>query len=506
MPPKGVSPRVWYSPVTSTAAPRLLSEFQDRLRQHSRFHRLHHVKIESDLESTIPFPLERTRRERNRGNASLLGMLQRTNTAHELVAIFIWHDDVRHHHVGCVQGQDRKRSARRIRSVHAHALRFEPVGEDIASVGIVLYDEDGQPLETASVARQHAMILSDHGLVDTSCRWRTPDRGIVLRSVPHRREGGSSPGTTIASTGRMNARSFQMVIDGVELHWTEQGTGSPLIVLHGLGDSQHTWAAVAAHLGRRYRVLRLDLPGCGLSARPDATYSLDWQARLAVAWLDRLGLDSYDVLGHSYGGGVALWLLLYRSKSVRKLALVAPGGLGNEVTPLLRLAAVFGGLEAAAELVIGPLTRLLLCLHGRSLPTEQRRLLCRLNARRGTARAFVRTVRDVMNWRGQTRYLLDRVHHVEQLPAVGLFWGEQDWVIPIHHGRALCGALENCSLWPLKGGHFLHWQAPRALAEAVLAFLDRSEPAAHPAALGKRRMSVRHSRLVPGALPRLVST
>jgi pimeloyl-ACP methyl ester carboxylesterase len=291
----------------------------------------------------------------------------------------------------------------------------------------------------------------------------------------------------------MKATSFQMVIDGVELHWTEQGAGSPLIVLHGLADSQHTWAAVSAELGRRYRVLCLDLPGCGLSGRPDATYSLDWQARIAVAWLDRLGLRSYDVLGHSYGGGVALWLLLYRSPAVRKLALVSPGGLGSEVTLLLRLAAVFGGLEAAAEFVIGPVTRLLLYLHGCSLPVEQRRMLCRLNARPGTARAFARTVRDVMNWRGQTRHLLDRVHHIERLPSLGLFWGEQDRVIPIHHGRALCEALENCSLWPLPGGHFLHWQAPRALAHAVLAFLDRREPCAHNSGLDRRGISVRHS-------------
>jgi len=287
----------------------------------------------------------------------------------------------------------------------------------------------------------------------------------------------------------MTATSFEMVINGVNLHWTEQGAGRPLIVLHGLADSQHTWAAVTAVLGRRYRVLCLDLPGCGLSGRPDATYSLDWQARMAVAWLDRLGLESYDVLGHSYGGGVALWLLLYRSRAVRKLALIAPGGLGSEVTPLLRLAAVFGCLEAAAELVIGPVTRLLLYLHGCSLPTAQRRMLCRLNSRPGTARAFARTVRDVMNWRGQTRHVLQRVHHIERLPPIGLFWGEQDRVIPIQHGRALCEALENCTLWSLPGGHFLHWQAPRPLARAILTFLDWREPGVYPSAPGSVRAS-----------------
>jgi hypothetical protein len=68
---------------------------------------------------------------------------------------------------------------------------------------------------------------------------------------------------------------------------------------------------------------------------------------------------------------------------------------------------------------------------------------------------------------------LQRVREVEQLPSIALFWGERDRVIPIRHGEALCALLENCTLWRLPGaGHFLHWQAPRELASAVLAYLD----------------------------------
>jgi hypothetical protein len=79
----------------------------------------------------------------------------------------------------------------------------------------------------------------------------------------------------------------------------------------------------------------------------------------------------------------------------------------------------------------------------------------------------------VINWRGQTRQLLQRVHEVPQLPSIALFWGELDRVIPIRHGEALAASLEHCSLWRLPNtGHFLHWQAPQALAEAILAYLD----------------------------------
>lgn len=277
-----------------------------------------------------------------------------------------------------------------------------------------------------------------------------------------------------------------MLVDGVELHWTEQGAGRPIVVLHGLADSHHSWRAVSTELARRYLVYALDLPGCGFSARPDATYCLDAHARLTAAWLDRMELRSVDVVGHSYGGGMALWLLLYRASCVRRLALVAPGGLGSEVTPLLRLAAVLGRLEGGAELLMGPIMRLLVQVCGRALSAEDRRVICTLNRCPGTARAFVRTLRDVIDWRGQRRHLMQRIHEIAELPSIALFWGEQDRVIPLRHGRDLCAAFENCSFWQLPAaGHFLHWEAPRELAAALLEYLDA--PGLERASLGARR-------------------
>lgn len=286
--------------------------------------------------------------------------------------------------------------------------------------------------------------------------------------VPQRSEADAEGAqrSTSASSHRMN-------VGGVELHWTEQGTGRPLIILHGLADSHQSWRSVSAELGRRFRVCALDLPGCGLSGRPDASYRLDYHARLTAAWLDQMDLCDVDVVGHSYGGGVALWLLLYRASAVRRLALVAPGGLGSEVSLLLRLAAVFGGLEAGAELLMAPIMGLLVRLCGRGLSAEDQRVICQLNRSPGTARAFVRTLRDVIDWRGQRRLLMQRIHEVDELPAIALFWGEQDRVIPVRHGLELCEQLENCLFWQLPGaGHFLQWEAPRELAGALREYLD----------------------------------
>lgn len=265
-------------------------------------------------------------------------------------------------------------------------------------------------------------------------------------------------------------------MDGVPLHWSEQGVGRPLVILHGLADSEHTWAPVAALLATKYRVLCLDLPGCGLSGRPDAPYGIDWQARWVLAWLDALEIEQFDVVGHSYGGGVALWLLLHRAESIGKMALIAPGGLGLEVTVWLRAAAVFGLFEATGQRLIGPITRLLVYRHGGTLPDADRRTLYRYNSSAGTARAFSRMVRDVINWRGQTRRVVQHLHRLAQLPSMALFWGDQDRVIPASHAEALRALFENCSFWLLPGGgHFMHWQAPEALAAALLDYLDGPE-------------------------------
>jgi pimeloyl-ACP methyl ester carboxylesterase len=288
-------------------------------------------------------------------------------------------------------------------------------------------------------------------------------------------------------------QSFRQIIDGVELQWSERGAGSNVVVLHGLSDSEHSWWPVMGELGKRHRVFGLDLPGCGLSGRPDASYGLDWQARLVAAWLDHVGITCCDVVGHSYGGGVAMWLLLHRAAAVRRLALVAPGGLGREVALELRLASLPFFTERCGQPWMGAVTRLLLSLNGHSLTSEDRARLLRFNKSPGTARAFARTVRDVIGWRGQTRHFLDRAGALHALPAVALFWGERDRIIPIRHGEELARSLENCSLRRFPGaGHFLHWERPHELALALLDYLGapnvaraslRTQPAITGAAL-----------------------
>ena len=258
----------------------------------------------------------------------------------------------------------------------------------------------------------------------------------------------------------------------VDLHWAELGSGPPLVLLHGLCDSHRTWFPVAPALARRRRVLMLDLAGHGESSRPDASYALEWHANLVGAWLTQLGLDQVDLVGHSYGGGVAMWMLLEHRGRVRRLGLESSGGLGREVGPALRWASFPFFVERFGQPFMSFGTTRALNAAGAAFTKEEIAILAAYNARPGTARAFSRSVRDVINGWGQHRHFLDGASRVSTLPPVAIFWGESDMLIPIKHGIA-AGALMGATLTRFPGvGHFPHRQAPERYVEALEAFLD----------------------------------
>jgi pimeloyl-ACP methyl ester carboxylesterase len=261
------------------------------------------------------------------------------------------------------------------------------------------------------------------------------------------------------------------------------GEGPPVLLLHGLNDSHRTWREIWPRLSGR-RLLMLDLPGHGMSSRPDAPYTLDWNATQVARWIEQLDLRELDVVGHSYGGGVAQWLLLKCRPRIRRLALLASGGLGREVDPWLRLASIPFLIEAFGQRWMAPIARLAMTRATNSDARVEIALLASYLRQPGSARAFSRTVRDVIRWRGQTRNLFDRIGDVAELPSMRLFWGARDTIVPILHGTAVSALLENCDLISFENcGHFAHWEEPEAFVSALRAYLDA--PDAPPIGLRK---------------------
>ncbi|MGA7119298.1 MAG: alpha/beta fold hydrolase [Polyangiaceae bacterium] len=274
--------------------------------------------------------------------------------------------------------------------------------------------------------------------------------------------------------GKLVALSSHLVhVRDVELHWAELGSGRPLILLHGLCDSHRSWFTVAPALARSRRVLMLDLGGFGESSRPDASYALDWHANIVAAWLDTVGLAEVDLVGHSFGGGVALWMLLHHRNRIRRLGLESTGGLGREVGPALRWASFPFFVERFGQRFMSFGTTRALNAAGGAFSDEEIAILARFNATSGTARAFSRSVRDVINGSGQYRNFLDRAHELVSLPPIAIFWGEADPLIPVAHGIEAASLIEGAALTRFPGvGHFPHRQVPGRFVAALEAFLD----------------------------------
>jgi pimeloyl-ACP methyl ester carboxylesterase len=246
--------------------------------------------------------------------------------------------------------------------------------------------------------------------------------------------------------------------------------------LHGLYDSRRAWRRVAPMLASRSRVLMPDLPGSGSSDRPDAPYSLSWMADIVSRWMQTIGVEKAHVCGHSFGGGIAQWMLLEHRARIDRLALVSAGGLGREVAWFLRLAAlpVLGPTFSPLVLrvVIPAVLRYRPDQFGDIEPEERSRYV---EAGRipGTARAFSRSVTGVINVFGQYRQMRDRVGDVAQLPPIALFWGADDPLIPSRHGHDMVADFEHVSLVIYERcGHFPQLERAERFASDLSSFLS----------------------------------
>ena len=272
-------------------------------------------------------------------------------------------------------------------------------------------------------------------------------------------------------------------VDGVRLHWAELGDCTakpPLVLLHGLTDSYRTWRQLAPRLANDRRVLMPDLPGHGLSGRPDASYQLGWYADVMARWLetvlDAAGVERADVVGHSFGGGVAQMMLLRCPERIRRLVLVSSGGLGREIAWSLRLASIPFVVEHLGQPFMRLGTRFALKATGDVVSREDSARLGAMNAQRGSARAFSRTVRDIIDWRGQRRGFFQRADELSTLPPIAVFWGDRDTIIPHSHAEALAKSVDGVRFTRFHAcGHYPHHENPDAFVAALRDFLDSPE-------------------------------
>ncbi|HEX5225871.1 MAG TPA: alpha/beta fold hydrolase [Solirubrobacteraceae bacterium] len=293
-------------------------------------------------------------------------------------------------------------------------------------------------------------------------------------------------------------------LHGHRVAFRQEGSGPVVVLVHGITSSSAAWNRVLPYLARRFTVLAPDLPGHGGSDKPRGDYSLGAFASTLRDLLATLGHERATFVGHSLGGGIAMQLSYQHPELCERLILVDSGGLGREVSPLLRAATLPGSefvlpllaatrLLGAGELAAGLLSRVGL------RPATDMREMARGQASLSSAdarSAFVHTLRAVVDAGGQRIAASDRLYLARHVPLM-LVWGERDTIIPVSHAHAAHRQVPGSRLELFRhSGHFPQIDEPQRFIDVLVDFIESTEPASIDAAAWRALLAGTGSREV----------
>jgi pimeloyl-ACP methyl ester carboxylesterase len=293
--------------------------------------------------------------------------------------------------------------------------------------------------------------------------------------------------------------SESRVVHGHRRAFVRAGEGPALLLLHGIGNNCRTWSGVIDRLAETHTVIAPDLLGHGNSDKPRGDYSIAAYANGMRDLLSVLDIEQATVVGHSLGGGIALQFAYQFPERCQRLALVGSGGLGPELSAGLRAATLPGAelvLTALAG-VSGPLRLGLQVLERAGRATGWRRMgdlaeagdallgLKDVEARR----AFLRTLRGVVDAHGQAVTALDRLYLADSIPML-VIWGSRDPIVPALHAETVRSLVPSARIEMFDGaGHWPHLDDPDRFCDALLDFIATTEPAAHDLDSWRRLLS-----------------
>ena len=266
-------------------------------------------------------------------------------------------------------------------------------------------------------------------------------------------------------------------VDGLDLAYVDDGPrggrATPIVLVHGIGATLDHWALVIPALSEKRRVVALDLPGFGRSAKPDRRYDPETFAQTIDGFLRKLGFDRIFLVGHSLGGAITAEFTLLYPQRIEKLVLVDAAGMTRMPARLLDFAVTqFERSIDARKIQLPPrLVRAMAKMMFYEPHPYAERNIGRILASMSEGdwpervRSFVRAATGLS--RAQVRARLEEF----DVPTL-ILWGERDRVLPVRHGRQLHAGIRGSRFVTFpRTGHCPQIERPERFVELVEQFL-----------------------------------
>ncbi|MFA5309563.1 MAG: alpha/beta fold hydrolase [Dehalococcoidales bacterium] len=257
-----------------------------------------------------------------------------------------------------------------------------------------------------------------------------------------------------------NMQGKTIKVDGRDVLYYTAGRGEPLVVIHGGGGDARTWRKNIGALAEKYTVYAPDLPGYGGSQRLDGDYYIPELTDFVDKFAGSLGLETFYIIGHSLGGGIALDYTLKFPHKIRKLVLVSSLCLGREIAFWLRLftlPAIMRSLGAMVEFIFKSII-----WAARSL--NPAKYIMPLSP------ASVAIGGNISSFREQTLVLEKRLPDIK-VPTL-LVWGGRDPVVPVKQAYRAAMSIPDCRIEVFKkSGHNVHREQLKKFSSLITGFL-----------------------------------
>lgn len=267
-------------------------------------------------------------------------------------------------------------------------------------------------------------------------------------------------------------------LDSVKIRYWSAGEGKPVILLHGGNSCIEIWSLNINELAKYYRVYAFDMVGHGLSDKPIADYSLDYQLGFLQRFMDALDINCATLIGNSMGGSIALKFAIQYPQRVNKLVLVSSFGLGREIDFFKRLLAVFPFLvNLSRPSRQGAKAMLSSCVYNpQSFPAEWIELsyeYFKLPNKKRTIKSMVTT--NFNFWGLKNEVFKPIVTQLKNINApTRIFWGKQDKVTPVKHANVAAKQIPDSRLHIFdRCGHWAQVEYSEEFNQMTLEFLNR---------------------------------